>query len=167
MTTSSGLRASDGQSIQQTLTAMTARLGTLSDESVKAIGAQARRVVAEEGAYFYIRARRTRKPVRLGAKLSASTANRPVVEGVPSGFWTIVNRGSDRTWRIERRLLGRGRNRRAQLLRTPYGPRPYVIRHGQRPVGHPWEKAVRRVERIPQKVIDPAVVAVFKDLWKG
>lgn len=164
MSTSQTLRSADGQTISGLANAMKARVPKASNECVKAIGVEARRRVADEGSRFYIRNRK-RTPVRLGAKVSATTAGRSLVEGTPAGFWAIVNEGSKKH-RIERKLKGRGKGRRAQLLRTPYGPRPYVLHPGHRALGHPWASAMSRVSRIPQNILDPSITDAFRELWR-
>jgi hypothetical protein len=161
MSASAVFRALDGTTIPELMTKTVDRLDEASKGCVRESGIWARKVIVAAGQPFYIRARRTRKPVHLNARLAQH-----FVQGTPPGFWAIVNEGSTKTWRIERKLLGRGRNRRAQLLSTPYGPRPYVIRKGQRPVGHPWETAMAEVERMPQEILDPTIVSAFKDVWR-
>lgn len=166
----SSLVAADGKTITQTLAALRAVVGEAGDQGIKAIAAASRDIVAEEGALYYIRARKTRKPIRLGAKTAKTTAGRTTIEGVPAGFWSIVEKGSTRTWRIERKLLGKGKfNRRAQLLgrKGVFGPRPYVIRHGQRPVGAPWVLAMAGVDHMPGSVYVPPIGKVFEKAWHG
>jgi hypothetical protein len=167
VSTSAVLRALDGMTVPELATKMVGNLDKAVEGCMHAAGIKARDIVAGEGHHFYVRARRTRKVIRLGAKLGPHSKKQAIVYGVPAGFWAIVNTGSKRTWRIERKLLGRGRNnRRAQLLSTPYGPRPYVIRHGQRPTGYPWTIAMAKVDRMPQSVFDPSIVSAFKDIWR-
>ena len=171
MTTRAVFRALDGMTVPELASKMVGNLDKATEGSMLAGGQWARKVIAEEGHPFYVRARarkgsQDRRPIHLGAKLGPHSSKQAIVYGIPAGFWAIVNEGSPRTWRIERKLLGRGRSRRAQLLSTPYGPRPYVIRVGQRPVGHPWATAMVKVDRMPQEIMDPSIVTAFKDLWK-
>jgi hypothetical protein len=169
MSTSATLRAFDGQTIPELAAAMKANLAGAAHDCMVAAGKEATRIVADEGHHFYIRARKTRKPIHLGAKLGPHSAKAAIVYGIPAGFWAIVEEGSHRTWRIERKLLGRGKNRRAQLLgrKDVFGPVPYVIRKGQRPVGHPWAKAMIRVNRMPDGLFEPSVTKAFAGIWKG
>lgn len=143
---------------------MKANLSAARDGCVKAAGVEARRIVVAEGRQFHVRTR-ARKPIPLGAKLSTTTAKRALVEGSPQGFWSIINVGSKRH-RIERKLKGSGKKRRAQLLRTPYGPRPYVLHPGHSAVGHPWNAAMHRVDRMPQSIYEPSIEKAFSQIWR-
>jgi hypothetical protein len=167
MSTMATLRAADGMTVGDLAGRMRAKMEGLADDCMLAAGTHARTIVAVEGAHHYVRARKTRRVIRLGAKLGPHSHKQAIVYGIPAGFWAIVEQGSTRTWRIERKLLGRGRNRRAQLISTPYGPRPYVIRHGMKPSGHPWALAMIKVQRIPQSVFEPSTTKAFAAIWKG
>lgn len=166
MGTSAALRALDGMTVPELATKMVGNLDTAMDGCMLAGGKKARDFIANRGHRYIVRARRTRRPIHLGAKLGPHSKKQAIVYGTPAGFWAIVNTGSHRTWRIERKLAGRGKNRRAQLVSTPYGPRPYVIRHGQRPTGQPWAEAMADVAKMPQSVFDPSIVSAFKDIWR-
>lgn len=158
--------ASDGRTILETVGALRAAVDDARDAGVKAIAGEARDIVADEGSRFHIRARKTRKAILLGGKTAKTTAGRIAVEGVPVGFWSIITHGSG-AHRIERKLLGRGKNRRAQLLRTPYGPRPYVLHPGHSSLGRPWAQAMTRVEAMPDAVFSVPVAKVLDKAWNG
>jgi len=55
---------------------------------------------------------------------------------------------------------------RSAMLRTPYGPRPYVIHPGTRNPKKPWQRAVPVVTKIVpiayQKAINELMVGVFR-----
>jgi hypothetical protein len=99
-------------------------------------------------------------------------ASKPVgmVKGIPAGFWAIVEEGSYRHIIYSRRgrngavritrsgkeasaFMTRGRVMRRQAggeslgalqpLRTPYGPRQYVMHPGHAPIGTPWQASMR------------------------
>lgn len=163
-----GLVAADGKTISQTLAALKAAVPGAGDAGVKAIADESRDIIADEGRRFYIRARKTRKPTRLGGKLGGktakTTAGRTTVEAVPAGFWSIVEHGS-KAHRIER--LGKGKNRRAQLLSAPHGPRPYVLHPGHSSLGRPWAQAMTRVEAMPDAVFSVPVAKVLDKAWNG
>lgn len=108
---------------------------------------------------------------------------RGAVRGVPEGFWSIVMYGSyphvitgrkdrqgkgrvTRTGRevsramtygqVTRRLMKGQSLAKLQPVRTPYGPRQYVMHPGHGPIGKPWDLAmVEAGIRLPQ-VLDAA-----------
>jgi hypothetical protein len=161
-------RAADGMTIPDLIKKTAANVAKAGEGGISAAAVWSRKIVAAEGQPHYVRARRTRKPVHLNAALRPQGKNQVAVQGVPPGFWAIINEGSTpgKEWRIERKK-GRGRNRRTVgMLSTPYGPRPYVIRKSLRPSGRPWAAAMMQVDRMPQTVVDPSIVSAFAEIWK-
>jgi len=96
---------------------------------------------------------------------------RGAVRGIPEGFWAIVQEGSfkhvitsrknrqgqGRTTRSGRqvdrfmtfgqvtRSIQKGKSlNKLRPVRTPYGPRQYVIHPGHGPIGDPWGKSMER-----------------------
>lgn len=160
------LRAADGMTVPELAAQMKAKAKEAADDAILAAGKHARVLIANEGARHFVRARRTRKPIRLGAKLGPRTSKQIYVDASPKGFWVIIEKGS-KFHRIERRFTGSGRNRRARLLRTPYGPRPYVLHPGHRSIAHPWEQAMMKVRTMPATVFEPSIDKAFKGLFRG
>lgn len=128
------------------------------ERSTKKLGV----VVEAEGRRFHIKGRSGKK-VPLGSKTDVRGFNGAnglvvtgAVRGIPEGFWTIVEYGSDAhlIWG-----KGRGRNmsRRGALrrlesgdpfnttkpLNTPWGPRQFVMHKGHGSIGTPWAAAMR------------------------
>lgn len=163
MTTS--LVGPNGKTVVETVDAFRAVVGAAGDIGTKAIVDEVRDIVIDEGHRFHIRARKTRKAIPLGAKTAKSTAGRAVIEGAPWGFWSIITSGS-KAHRIERKAIGDGKNRRA-LLRTPYGPRPYVLHPGHGSIGRPWAQAMTRVEAMPDAVFATPVAKILDKAWNG
>lgn len=165
MSTSATLRALDGMTPADLAYAMKGKVDTAAADCMKAATGEALDYVNTAGRRHFIRNRK-RNPVRLGAKLGPHSSKQAIIYGVPAGFWTIVEKGS-KPHRIERRLAGRGSNRRAQLLSTPYGPRPYVLHPGHGTQGHPWEIAMTRVNHIPPSTFEPSLTKAFKGIFGG
>jgi hypothetical protein len=158
------LKAADGMTPADVAKQMLGKVDQAADDAMKLAGNHAKTLISSEGARHFIRARKTRKPVHLSAKLGPHSKKQAIVYGTPTGFWTIVDKGSKRH-RIERKFKGSGKKRYAQLLRTPYGPRPYVLHPGHGPQGHPWDKAMVKVNAMPQSVFEPAIDKAFASIW--
>jgi hypothetical protein len=164
LSTSGALRAFDGMTVPDLASKMVGNLDKAVEGCMVAGGKKARDIIAAEGGHHFIRVGKTRKPIHLTAKLGPHSKKQAIVYGTPAGFWMIVDKGSKKH-RIERKFGGKGKNKYARLLRTPYGPRPYVLHPGHGALGHPWDKAMVKVNAMPQSVFDPSIVSAFKDIW--
>lgn len=102
---------------------------------------------------------------------------RGAIRGVPEGFWVIVTEGSRKhvistrrqrgaevryssggairrsiSVRQQNRMIGnRANTNRLAPIRTPYGPRQWVMHPGHGPIGQPWNLAMLQAsQRLPQ-----------------
>jgi hypothetical protein len=119
---------------------------------------------------------------------------RGAVRGIPEGFWVIVQEGSYRhviTSRKNRQGQGRTTRKGRQVdrfmtfgqvtrsiqkgaslnklrpVRTPYGPRQYVIHPGHGQIGNPWRKSMdRSADRLPQ-VLEAETVKRLAEKFRG
>lgn len=149
-----------------------------------------RTIVVSHGSRYHIKGRNG-NPVKLSAYADVrdfkTSAGRTVftgkVVGVPEGFWSIVEYGRSGGYIIARKGAvkgGKGGRLRNALkafeegtlgsgskpIRTPYGPRQWVIGGPAGPIGHPWESAMRQAKQpVPATIADRVFVAMVR-AWK-
>lgn len=145
---------------------------------------QLRVIVETHGKSYHIKGRGGRK-VPLGASADVrdfSTAGgRTVftgkVIGVPQGFWSIVEHGRSGGYIITRSKKGSFAAKLKKFeagelgsglkpLRTPYGPRQFVIGGPAGPLGRPWAAAMAQARKPVPDTIGGGVFTRMRSVWK-